>query len=507
MQGCDEVQDIVLKMENIHKRFSGVYALRGAKLELKTGEVHALLGENGAGKSTLIKILAGIYTPDEGVITYKNMVCEIKGVHDSQAKGISVIHQEICLVPYMTVADNFFLGKEKVKTNFGHIHEEDMIDQTQNLLDQLGIDINAKEKVVNLSIAKQQIIEIAKALLTKSEVIIMDEPTASLTQKEVEMLFDTIEKLKKQNITIVYISHRMEELFRVSDRVTVMRDGEYIGTKITKETNQNELIAMMVGRNLTELYIKSEHQLGEVVLEVKNLCNEYIKNISFNVKKGEILGISGLVGAGRSEVARAIFGIDALKSGEILVEQKKVNIHSPSEAMQSGIALVPENRKEEGLVLIQEVGYNITLPVLNQFSTAIKIDNSKEQQIINKYIKDLNIKTPSHKQLAGNLSGGNQQKIVIAKWLATKPKVLILDEPTRGVDVGAKAEIYAIMSELAAKGVAIIMISSELPEIINMSDRVIVMSTGKITGELNKQDINSETIMKYATGGTKKDAS
>lgn len=500
------MSNIILKMENIYKNFHGVHALKNAQLELKSGEVHALLGENGAGKSTLIKILAGIYSQDKGQIIFKNKLCNIRNVHDAKANGISVIHQEICLVPYMTIAENFFLGKEIVKRKLGYVNDKGMILQTQKLLDELGIDVSATEKVINLSIAKQQMIEIAKALLMKSEIIVMDEPTASLTQKEVEVLFSTIEKLKTQNVAIIYISHRMEELFKISDRVTVMRDGEYVGTTVTTLTTRDELIRMMVGRELSALYVKSSHGTKETVLDVKGLSNSHIHDINFELKKGEVLGISGLVGAGRTELARAIFGIDPIQSGSICINGKKVRIKTPQDAMKYGIALVPESRKEEGLILSQEVGFNITLPVINQFVRGISLDLKKELGIINKYIKELSIKTTNHRQIATNLSGGNQQKIVIAKWLATNPDVLILDEPTRGVDVGAKSEIYSIINELATKGVSIIMISSELPEIINMSDRVIVMYEGRITGELNKNELDSEVIMKYATGRFVKDA-
>lgn len=498
------MDNIILKMNNIHKRFPGVYALNSVNFELEYGEVHALLGENGAGKSTLIKILAGIYTVDEGEIFIKGEKCNITGVHDSQAKGVSVIHQELCLVPYMTVAENIFLGREKTLKGTGFVKAAELNIEAQKLLDSLGLDIKATTKVFNLSVAQQQMVEIAKALFVDAEIIVMDEPTASLTEKEVDMLFKTINDLKKKNISIIYISHRMEELFKITDRVTVMMDGKYVGTKITSQTTKDELISMMVGRELTELYKRSEHQRGDVVLEVRNLKRGTILNdISFSLRKGEILGISGLVGAGRTELARVIFGIDGIDSGSIVVEGKEVNINSPLDAMNNGIALVPENRKEQGLVLIQSVGYNITLPVLKEFIKFIRVDKKAEDTIISKYVEKLSIKTPSSKQLAGNLSGGNQQKIVIAKWLATAPKVLILDEPTRGVDVGAKAEIYAIISMLAKQGVAIIMISSELPEVMNMSDRVMVMYKGRITGTVDRKDLDQEKIMHYATGGIK----
>ncbi|MDF2612285.1 MAG: ABC-type sugar transport system, ATPase component [Clostridia bacterium] len=494
---------VILKMNDIHKKFPGVYALKNAQLDLEYGEVHALLGENGAGKSTLIKVLGGIYKPDQGEIYFKDEKIDINSVHDAQARGISIIHQEICLVPYMTVAENFFLGREadKSKSLFGSVDDNRMNLEAQEILDQLDLDISATQKVDSLSIAKQQMVEIAKALLKESSIIVMDEPTASLSGKEVDKLFDTIKKLKKKDIAIIYISHRMEELFKICDKVTVMRDGEYIGTRETTKTTMDELIMMMVGRELKDLYVKGEHQIGEPILEVRHLSNDKLKNINFKLHKGELLGISGLVGAGRSELAKALFGIDKISEGQVILEGKEISIASPLQAMKNGIALVPESRKEEGLVLIGQVGFNITLPVIEQFDKGYALDNEHEDCLINQYIKSLNIKTPSASQIVGNLSGGNQQKIVIAKWLASNPKVLILDEPTRGVDVGAKGEIYGIMTELVKSGVSIIMISSELPEVINMSDRVLVMHGGQITGELQKEELEQEKIMKLATGG------
>ncbi len=492
---------VILKMNDIHKQFPGVYALKNAQLELEYGEVHALLGENGAGKSTLIKVLGGIYQPDQGEIFFKDEKIDINSVHDAQARGISIIHQEICLVPYMTVAENFFLGREIDRRVFGSVDDHTMNAEAQEILDQLELDICATDKVESLSIAKQQMVEIAKALLKESSIIVMDEPTASLSGKEVDKLFDTIKKLKKKGIGIIYISHRMEELFQICDKVTVMRDGEYIGTRATSDATMDELIMMMVGRELKDLYVRGDHEIGEPILEVHNLSNDKLNHVSFKLHKGELLGIAGLVGAGRSELAKALFGIDEVATGKIILEGKEVAIKSPLEAMKNGIALVPENRKEEGLVLIQEVGFNISLPVIDRFDKGYTLDKDHENVLINQYIKSLNIKTPSVKQIVGNLSGGNQQKIVIAKWLAANPKVLILDEPTRGVDVGAKGEIYSIMTDMVKEGVSIIMISSELPEVINMSDRVLVMHNGEITGELQRDELEQEKIMKLATGG------
>lgn len=493
----------ILYMENIHKKFPGVYALDGVDFELRYGEVHALLGENGAGKSTLVKILAGIYTADKGQIYMKGQKVKIRDVHQAKSYGISVIHQELCLAPNMTVADNIFLGREVIGKN-GLLNISQQYQLARELLDGLGLKIPSSAVIASLSVAQQQMVEIAKALSMDAKIIVMDEPTAALTLKEVDMLFQTIETLKRRNISIVYISHRMEELFRVADRVTVLRDGKYVGTKETANTTGKELISMMVGRELNDLYKRTLHPLGDIVLEINNLnrCNS-LHDIGFVLRKGEILGVSGLVGAGRTELARAIFGIDKIDTGEIVVSGEKVMIGSPIDAMNYGIALVPEDRKNQGLLLIKEVSYNITLAVLERFIKGIRVDHQLEQKLVDEYIEKLSIKTPSYEQIVNHLSGGNQQKIVIAKWLATTPKILILDEPTRGVDVGAKSELYSIINMLAEQGVAIMMISSELPEIINMSDRVLVMHNGRITGELTRSELDQEKIMFFATGGIK----
>lgn len=490
------MQPVVLEMKNIHKRFPGVYALKDINFELRKGEVHALLGENGAGKSTLIKILAGIYTAEEGEVRLHGKREDIRSVADSQRHGISVIHQELCLVPGLTIADNIFLGRELAKGQF--IQDENENVKAAELMATLGLELPPNTKVSALSVAQQQMVEIAKALSVDADILVMDEPTAALTERETVLLYQVIRRLQAEGISIIYISHRMEELFTITDRVTVMRDGEYIGTRVTAETTKNELIAMMVGRELTDLYKRNTAEPGEIVLEVKDLCRQKaLDNISFAVRKGEILGIAGLVGAGRSETARCLFGVDPYDSGEIRVEGKPVQIKSVRDAMDIGIALVPEDRKEEGLVLIRSISYNITLAVLDELKKAGKNEN----ELVDRYIQALSIKTPGNDQVVNNLSGGNQQKVVIAKWLAAGPKVLILDEPTRGVDVGARVEIYGIMSDLARQGVAVIMISSDLPEVINMSDRVLVMAQGRIAGELCGDEITQESVMEYATGG------
>ena len=488
----------VLQMKGVKKYFPGVRALDGVDFELKKGEIHALLGENGAGKSTLIKILTGIYSMTEGSIHIKGEEVHMKSVKDARDNRIAAIHQEICLVPYISVARNVYLGRE-LKTKLGLMDDKTMEEETQKLLDRLGMDIDAAKEVRQYSIAQQQLIEIAKALALDAEILLMDEPTSSLTEKEVTKLFETIRRLKDSGTSIIYISHRMEELFELSDRVTVLRDGQYIGTYVTKDTTREELVAAMVGRQLTEFYVKDSVPQDEVFMEVKSLSRAGVfQDVSFTLRKGEILGVSGMVGAGRSEVARAIVGIDAKDGGEVLLEGKALNIQKPIDAINAGIVLIPENRKEEGLVLENSVRFNTTLAVLKQFIRGVIWNRKKEEGIVDSHIKSLKIRTPHQEQLILNLSGGNQQKVVIAKWLATEPKVLIMDEPTRGVDVGAKAEIYTIMNSLAKQGISIIMISSDLPEIINMSDRVMVMREGKLAGILEKDEIGQEQIMRFA---------
>ena len=493
-------ENILLEMRGISKRFSGVQALKEVNLILRKGEIHALLGENGAGKSTLIKILGGIYQADEGQIFLNGAPVKIEGVKDAQDKKISVIHQEIVLVPHISVAENIFLGREP--TVFGMKKSSEMNRLAQNMVAQLGLTIDVQKEVHSLTIAQQQMVEIVKAVSFDAQIIVMDEPTSSLTEHEVAQLFHIIQELKKRNISIIYISHKMDELSQITDRVTIMRDGQYVDTLNTATSTQEEWIRLMVGRSLEEYYTRTRRPTQGRAIEVKSLTkNGVFKEISFHADKGEIVGFAGLVGAGRSEVMRAIFGVDSLDSGSIALEGKPVVIRSVSQAMKMGLALLPEDRKKEGLILKNSVGFNLTLTVLDNFLSGIHLNHKKRMSIIDTYMQSLSIKAPGETTLANNLSGGNQQKIVLAKWLATKPKVLILDEPTRGIDVGAKAEIYNIIDLLAAEGIAIILISSELPEVMNMSDRIYVMEQGRITGELNHTNCTQEKIMFYATGG------
>lgn len=491
----------LLEMKGVTKQFPGVYALKGVDFELESGEVHALLGENGAGKSTLMKILNGIYDINEGNIFIDGNEVHIQDVKDAQKYGISIIHQEISLVPYLSIAENIYLGREPT-TKAGFIDIATMYKNAQTFLDDFDLGLSAETMVNRLTVAQQQMIEIIKAVSFHSKIIVMDEPTSSLTEKEVEFLFKTIRNLKEKGVGIVYISHRMNELFEITDRITVLRDGAYIGTVNTQETTNEKLIAMMVGRELENYYVRDFSPTGENILEVRHLTKKgVIDNASFELRKGEILGFSGLVGAGRSELMKCIFGLDSFEQGDIFVNGTKVSIRNPNDAIKNRIAYVTENRKEEGLFLIQSVTYNLTIKILQDIIKFLRVNRKYEIKETQHYINELSIKTPSPEQEVGNLSGGNQQKVLISRWLATKPQVLILDEPTRGVDVGAKAEIYSIMNRLVKEGVSIIMISSELPEVINMSDRVAVMYKGKIQKILEKGSFDQETIMHYATGG------
>lgn len=494
----DNLSDhVLLKMEHIHKRFPGVYALNDVSLELKAGEVHALLGENGAGKSTLIKVLGGIYSADEGEIYVEGKKVQINGVKDAQNNGVAIIHQELVLVPHMTVAENIFLGRESGAGIF--VDHRKMTEDAQALLDAHEMNINANALIKDLTIAQQQMVEIVKAISYHSKILVMDEPTSSISDKEVAFLFKTMRDLTAKGVGIIYISHKMSELEEICDRVTIMRDGQYVGTKVVKETTKDDLIAMMVGRELTNYYTRDYLEAGEVILKCSHISDgKMVKDASFEVHKGEIVGFAGLVGAGRSEAMKCIFGLTRDYKGEVEIKGKKVHVHNPVEAMKYGLALVPEDRKMEGLYKVQSVKYNSTIEILDQFMHGVSVDDKKETEITQKYIDMMATKTPTQEQVIGNLSGGNQQKVMISRWLATNPDILILDEPTRGVDVGAKSEIYAIMNELVKQGMSIIMISSELPEIINMSDRVYVMAEGVVAGCLDHTEVTQESIMQLA---------
>ncbi len=490
-------ETVLLQMKNIHKKFPGVYALKDVNVELHAGEVHALLGENGAGKSTLIKVLGGIYIADQGEIIIDSEKVEIQDVLSAQKNGIAIIHQELVLVPHMSVAENIFLGREPKVAGF--VNKDKMNQDAQVLLDDYDMHIDADTLIKDLTIAQQQMVEIVKAISFQSKILVMDEPTSSISDKEVAFLFETMRALTKKGVGIIYISHKMSELEEICDRVTVMRDGTYVGTEVVKNTTKDKLIAMMVGRELDHYYTRDYQNTKEVILKCVDIADgNMAKGASFELKKGEIIGFAGLVGAGRSEVMKCIFGLTREYTGKIFLEGKEIRVTSPVQAMKAGIALVPEDRKLEGLYKIQSVEYNSTIEVLDQFIKGIFVNHEKEDEITQKYIDLMDTKTPSREQMIGNLSGGNQQKVMIGRWLATHPKVLILDEPTRGVDVGAKSEIYSIMNELVKSGMSIIMISSELPEIINMSDRIYVMAGGKVRGCLNHDEVTQENIMRLA---------
>ena len=492
--------DVILTMKGIDKSFPGVHALDHVDLEVRKGEVHALMGENGAGKSTLMKVLTGIYTKDSGTITYEGREVEFHNTREAQDAGIVIVHQELNMLGHLTVAQNIFIGREP-KKGLG-IDDKKMNEDAAKLFARLHIDIDPTEMMSNLTVGKQQMCEIAKAISHEAKVIVFDEPSAALTESEIEELFKIIRDLREKQLGIIYISHRMDEIKVITDRVTVMRDGAYVGTLITKDCTKNDIINMMVGRVIYE--DPKTHSMvpkgAPVVLKVEHLnAGRMVQDVSFELHKGEILGFSGLMGAGRTETARAIFGADPKESGDIYVNGQKVTINSPEDAVKHGIGYLSEDRKRYGIVVQKSVAENTTMATLKEFVKGIFIDKKKEEKIAQEYVDSLATKTPGVDQLVVNLSGGNQQKVVIAKWLTRNSDVLIFDEPTRGIDVGAKNEIYKLMNKLAGEGKAIIMISSEMTEILRMSDRIIIMCEGKITGEIDIAEATQENIMNLAT--------
>ncbi len=495
------MKKVILEMKGIDKRFSGVHALKSANLELCEGEVHALMGENGAGKSTLMKVLCGIHKRNGGEVILFGEPVDFSNIKESQDAGISIIHQELNMMNHLTVAQNIYIGREPM-VNGIYIDDKKMEEDAKELFDRIGIDIDPSAKVGSLTVGKQQMVEIAKAISHDSKILILDEPTAALTQKEVEELFKIMNDLKAKGIGMIYISHRMDEINRISDRITVMRDGEYVGTLNTSETTKDEIVKMMVGRVIygDQKEKSNVKEDAPVVLEVKNLNRgKEIKNVSFKLRKGEILGFSGLMGAGRTEVARAIYGADPIDSGEIYINGEKVLIKTPANAVEKGICYLSEDRKRYGLLLDKSVAENSVLSSLDDYISMGWINDGKIEEDATKANEKLKTKTPSMKQILRNLSGGNQQKVIIARWLLRDSDIFIFDEPTRGIDIGAKSEMYTLMEELAAEGKSVIMISSELSEIQRLSDRVIVMCEGKITGELDISEATQEKIMAYAT--------
>jgi len=490
----------ILQMENITKDFPGVKALDSVHLNVFKGEVMALLGENGAGKSTLMKILSGVYENEKGSILLKDKSIQITSPKNAMDLGIGIIHQELNLIPGLTVGENIFLGKEPTNKS-KNINWNKLYTDSDNLLKRLGSSINSKAPASTLSIGDQQMVEIAKALSVDAEILIFDEPTDALTDREANNLFRVIEELKENGKGIVYISHRLPEVFEICDRVTVLRDGQFIGERAVSELDEDGIIEMMVGRKLTDQIPFSPHRAGEILLEVKDFNSSVSSNINFNIKQGEIVGIGGLMGAGRTEMALSLYGMYPCNSGEIILNGQSIKIDSPQKAIEKGIAYVSEDRKQLGLFLGLSIKDNITLPALKEFEKLLyKIDEKERNSSVDEYINQISIKTPNRDQLVGNLSGGNQQKIAIARGLITKPKLLILDEPTRGVDVGAKKEIYTLINKFKDEGLAILMISSEMPELLGLSDRILVMHNNTITGELSRDEASQESIMRMAVG-------
>jgi len=489
-----------LRLEGIVKTFPGVRALDGVSFDVLPGEVHALMGENGAGKSTLMKVLGGIYQPDEGQIIVSEAPAVMTSPLQAKAKGIVFIHQELSLAEELSVAENIYLG-ELPRKSFGRVDWGKLYAQTDEILSKLKVGFNAKTRVGDLSIANQQMVEIARALTVDAKAVIFDEPTASLTDAEKVVLFDVISDLQTQGVGIVYISHRMEEIFKITDRISVLRDGQYRGTLTTAETNEEEVTRLMIGRKLDLSRNASHHELGDVAIEVRDLsCGSLYQNVNFEVRRGEVVGFYGLVGAGRTEIAETLFGLREPSDGKILLDGQETVINSPADAISLGISLVPEDRKGQGLVLGMNCRDNITLPQVGDLTSGPFVAEGAEIAIFDQYRDRLDIRTPGWKQLVGNLSGGNQQKIVIGKWLSMHPNVLIVDEPTRGIDVGSKSEIHNLIRELAAQGYAVIVISSEMPEVLHVSDRIVAMYSGKVIRTFTSQEVTEDNLIQAISG-------
>lgn len=490
-----------IEMKGIDKSFGTNQVLKNAGFYLKDGEVHALMGENGAGKSTLMKILTGVYTRDAGTVYVDGKEVLYKSPQEAEKAGIVFIYQELNVLFDLTVEENLFMGKEITK-GFGICNKKAMREKAQEIMDRMGVNIPVTALMSDLSVGQQQMVEICKALMVDAKVLIMDEPTAALTQSETKILFEVIKSLREKGVSIVYISHRMEEIFELCDRITVLRDGTYVDTRYIKDINMDDIVQMMIGRTIGERFPKREVQIGEEVLRVEGLTHEKLfHDIDFSVKAGEVLGFSGLMGAGRTEIMQAIFGNIPVKSGKIFIEGKEVVIKNPRQAIKAGIGFITEDRKTEGLLLEKSIAENIEIANLNKISKNSVLQAAKQKEIVKKGIEEFRIRCfgPDHE--CHNLSGGNQQKVVLAKWIYTDPKILILDEPTRGVDIGAKKEIYSVINDLAAKGVAVILVSSELPEVLGMSDRIAVVHEGKITGILDASEADQAKVMTLATGG------
>ncbi len=488
----------LLKMEKITKLFPGVRALTDVDFEVRTGEVHALIGENGAGKSTLMKCLTGVYKADRGSITFEGKPWQVANPKEATDKGISIVHQEFNLMPALTVRENIFISREPKKGGFV-IDDKKMRQECLELMKRIDFYLDPDAEIQFLSAAHCQMVEILRALLTDVKLLVLDEPTSSLTNEEVTKLFKVIHTLRERGVSVVYISHRLEEFQYIADRVTVLRDGHTVGTRNYKDITLNEMIAMMVGREMTEQFPERHAKIGEVILEARGFVNQKIKDVSLYVRKGEVLGLAGLIGAGRTEFARAIYGADPISRGELIYKGKPLKISSPADAVENGIAYLSEDRKRDGLMLNQGVDFNTYIANLDEYSKNGVLSDKKINETVESYINALSIKTPTINQWTQFLSGGNQQKVLVARWLCKKSDVIIFDEPTRGIDVGSKYEIYKLMNTLAEQGVAIIMISSEMPEILGMSDRIMVMYEGKVTGEISTKEATQEIIMHMAS--------
>ena len=493
------MEDNILELKGITKLYPGVRALNNVSLSFRRGEVHALCGENGAGKSTLIKTISGAISPSAGEIIIEGKSYPAMTPNASREAGIAVVYQEFTLVPVLSAAENIFMGGFHKKGLV--LDRKSMYDAAAKVFHRMGIELDPRVEVKDLTTGYQQIVEIAKAVSRNAKILIMDEPSAPLTTNEVEAMFNIVRVLKEEGVTIIYISHRLEEIFQLADRVSVLRDGEYIATRDIADTNKDELIQLMVGRTLSQTYPKRNCIQDEVVLEAKHLSGNGVKDISFQLRKGEILGLGGLVGAGRTELSEMIFGVYPIQIGELYLHGKPIKPTSPSSAVQQGIALVPEDRKRHGIIGIMTVGDNLTLSSISKLTKGFTIDRKAQYHYAQTQVDAMEIKTPSLQQLVKNLSGGNQQKVVLGRWLGTNPDILIFDEPTRGIDVGAKAEIYKLMTKLVEEGKSIIMVSSDMEELLGMSDRLVVLHKGRYTGTLERSQFSQETVLKYSSGG------
>ena len=494
-----EKRKALLELSNIHKIFPGVHALDGVSLDVYPGEVHALMGENGAGKSTLIKVVSGVHEPDEGEMYLRGEKKQFQSPKEAIASGIRVIYQELSLAANLSVAENIFLGNLPVNKQ-GKVDFKQLYSRAEQVLRDLNLDIDVKTKVEYLTIAKQQLVEIAKAIAYDPDIIIMDEPTSALSAQEIESLFAIVKMLKARGKAIVYVSHKLDEIFAITDKITILRDGEYICTENTSDVTEELLIQQMVGRELKDLFVKEKTTLGDVALKVEHLETDFVKDISFAVRAGEIVGFSGLMGSGRTELCRALMGIDRRKSGSIYVDQELLPANATSKAVASGIGMVPENRKDDGIFPNLDVKRNMTMAVLRKFRKGMSVNKKSEAGQVQEMIESIRIKTPSSSQKIINLSGGNQQKVIVARWLLNKKlKVLIVDEPTRGIDVGAKSEIYSLLNDMAKQGLAIVVVSSEMSEIIGIADRIYVMKGGRIKGDFTRDEVTQEKILSAAT--------